>query len=38
MIHCAMDDPYAYPERVFIRSVSQRYGLTTLSLAGGTFC
>jgi trimethylamine---corrinoid protein Co-methyltransferase len=31
-----MVSPYAYPERGFIRSVSQRYGLPTLSLAGGT--
>jgi trimethylamine--corrinoid protein Co-methyltransferase len=31
-----MVSPYAYPERGFIRSVSQRYGLPTLSLAGAT--
>ncbi len=31
-----MVSPYAYPERGFIRSVSQRYGLPTLSLAGGS--
>jgi trimethylamine--corrinoid protein Co-methyltransferase len=31
-----MVSPYAYPERGFIRSMSQRYGLPTLSLAGGT--
>jgi trimethylamine--corrinoid protein Co-methyltransferase len=28
--------PYAYPERGFIRSVSQRYNLPTLALAGAT--
>ena len=28
--------PYAYPEKGFIRSVSQRYGLPTLALAGGS--
>jgi len=28
--------PYAYPERGIIRSISQHYGLPTLSLAGGT--
>jgi trimethylamine---corrinoid protein Co-methyltransferase len=31
-----MVSPYAYPERGFIRAVSQHYGLPTLSLAGGT--
>ena len=31
-----MVSPYGYPERGLIRSVSQRYGLPTLSLAGGT--
>ena len=31
-----MVSPYAYPERGFIRAVSQSYGLPTLSLAGGS--
>jgi trimethylamine---corrinoid protein Co-methyltransferase len=31
-----MVSPYAYPERGLIRSMSQRYGLPTLSLAGAT--
>jgi len=31
-----MVSPYAYPEKGFIRSVSQRYNLPTLSLAGGS--
>ena len=31
-----MVSPYAYPERGFIRAVSQHYGLPTLALAGGT--
>ena len=31
-----MVSPYGYPERGLIRSVSQRYGLPTLSLAGGS--
>jgi trimethylamine--corrinoid protein Co-methyltransferase len=31
-----MVSPYAYPEKGFIRSVSQRYGLPTLALAGGS--
>jgi len=31
-----MISPYAYPEKGFIRSVSQRYGLPTLALAGAT--
>lgn len=31
-----MVSPYAYPERGLIRSVSQRYGLPTLALAGAT--
>jgi trimethylamine--corrinoid protein Co-methyltransferase len=31
-----MVSPYAYPERGIIRSVSQRYGLPTLALAGAT--
>lgn len=31
-----MVSPYAYPEKGFIRSVSQRYNLPTFSLAGGS--
>ena len=31
-----MVGPYAYPEKGFIRSVSQRYGLPTLALSGGS--
>jgi trimethylamine--corrinoid protein Co-methyltransferase len=31
-----MVSPYAYPEKGFIRSLSQRYNLPTLSLAGGS--
>jgi len=31
-----MVSPYAYPERGFIRAVSQHFGLPTLALAGGT--
>jgi trimethylamine--corrinoid protein Co-methyltransferase len=31
-----MVSPYAYPEKGFMRSVSQRYNLPTFSLAGGS--
>jgi trimethylamine--corrinoid protein Co-methyltransferase len=31
-----MVSPYAYPERGFIRAMSQHYGLPTLALAGGS--
>ncbi|MBT3390399.1 MAG: trimethylamine methyltransferase [Chloroflexi bacterium] len=31
-----MVSPYAYPEKGFIRSLSQRYSLPTFSLAGGS--
>jgi trimethylamine--corrinoid protein Co-methyltransferase len=31
-----MVSPYAYPEKGFMRSVSQRYGIPSFSLAGGS--